>query len=480
MKINYKDISKITNGKTNKEWESIGVSIDTRSINNKNLFVALKGENFNGHAFIEEAINKGAAAVVINEEELQEKYLKYPLLIVKDTYKALVEIAKEARKQFKGTVIAVTGSVGKTTTKEMLKNALGAVTSVYANKGNYNNGIGMPLSLANLTNNYNIAILELGMSELKEIEYLSNILRPNLAIVTEISNSHSIAFNSIEDIFLAKMEIIAGLVNPKIFIFNRNNSFFNNAEKISKENNCKFYSFGISNIKNNIIENIDFSMLKNKIVANINKDNLNIKQQITAKIGLKEYKYNLKSLAEHKGLLSVLVLGTAYLLKIDIKKVAKSFESYKEVSGRGEISTIKLNQQNNTSFYLIDDSYNASSLSMQKSILALKNIKTNNRKILVLGDMLSLKNELEEHIKLKEYIIEINADAVFTLGTRIKNLNKVLPKNIHNQNFVTTDELEKKLISFLQSNDIVLVKGSFNSEVHKIVNNLKKLSKNDN
>lgn len=492
MKINYKNIASITNGKANKEWEALGVSIDTRSINSDNLFVALKGDKFNGHSFIKEAINKGAAAIVINEEELKEEYLEYPLLIVKDTYKALIEIAREARKQFKGKVIAVTGSVGKTTTKEMLKNALGSVTSVYANKGNYNNSIGMPLSLANLNNDYNIAILELGMSEPKEIEELSNILQPHIAIITEVSNSHSIGFKSMEDIFLAKMEIIAGLVNPKILIFNGGNYFFNKAEKISKENKCNFYSFGVSsnkealclnNIKNqnsNNADNVDFSMVKNNVITSNSKNGLNILQEITAKIVTYKYKYTLKSLAKHKGLLSVLSLGVAYLLKLDIEKVANSFVNYNEVSGRGEIINIKVNHPNSIKFFLIDDSYNASSLSMQKSILALKNIKTNNRKILVLGDMLSLKNEVEEHMKLKEYIVEINAAAVLTLGSRMKHLNKILPESVYNKNFSNIDKLKQKLINFLENNDIVLAKGSFNSNIYKIVNELKKLNTNDN
>lgn len=488
MNLTSKEAEQYTNGKSTKEWQANGIAIDTRALQHGNLFVALNGNNTSGYNFIKEALKNGAVAAVVNKKEVKLEDTNYPLLIVEDTKKALIDLAKAARRNFKGKVLAVTGSVGKTTTKEMLKLALSEVTKVYANKGNYNNNIGMPLSLANLDNSYSVAIFELGMNKEGEIKTLTNILKPHLAIITEVSNTHSAFFNSLKDIFLAKMEVILGLISPRIFLFNFNNSFFKQAKNIVETKNIEMYSFG-EEAKNNT-ENLtalteaahytatkaNFILLTSNIITKQSTNNIEFIQEITAKINKKIYKYTLPTLAEHKGILSVLVLGVVDLLGLNVEKAKNSLSNYYDIDGRGAITKVTLNkgtQLTRSSFFLIDDSYNASPLSMQKSILMLQNINVAARKILVLGDMLELKDQFLEHRKLKEYILAVKPSAVFTLGIAMQELIKVLPENMDKANYLNPKDLKQKLISYLQNNDIVLFKGSLGSNLHKVVKELK-------
>ncbi|MEI7669273.1 MAG: UDP-N-acetylmuramoyl-tripeptide--D-alanyl-D-alanine ligase, partial [Pseudomonadota bacterium] len=219
---NIEDIIKATSGKTNlKNLEINSVSIDSRTIIEGALFIALKGDNFDGADYVNDAIAKGAVAVITSSKKRGNKEI-----LVDDTYQALLDIANFARKRTSAKIIGVTGSVGKTGTKDAIKTALKASGKVYATKGNLNNHIGLPLSLANMPRDTDFGVFELGMNHAGEISFLTKIAQPDIAIITTVEAVHLEFFKDVAGIADAKAEIMEGLSKNGTIILNHDNTYY--------------------------------------------------------------------------------------------------------------------------------------------------------------------------------------------------------------------------------------------------------------
>lgn len=434
-------------------------SIDTRTLQIGDVFVALLGEH-DGHNYLSDAISKGASALIISQDFYNKSPIEFQnLIIVKDTLVALSDIAKFNGEKFTekgGKLVGITGSVGKTTLKEMLSFVLSQDNITSSTFGNFNNHIGLPLSLAHINEHSSFGVYELGMSSKDEISHLSKILKPQVAVITEIAEAHAEFFvsndgkSSLDLIAEAKTEILDGMKKGSILFLNKDNGYFETIKNKALSKEINVFSFSLSNIDSDVY-------VKSRRLKNYS-------MQVEAYIFGEIIAYNIKSIAQHNAMLSALTFGIAKKLGIDIKAIAENFVNFNIPKGRGEISEILFNDQK---IILIDDSYNANPKSMNSAILSLKNTEAS--KILVLGDMLELgKNEIAEHIKLKESILLLNnIKNVILVGKLMGHLAEEL-KDSSVKYFSNYEQAIEYLKNNIKDNDLVFIKGSFGSLVHKI------------
>lgn len=462
MLISAEELINITKGKfITFPSASTNFSINSKEVKENDTFIAINGEKIDSHLYIDEAIAKGARLIIANKtNEANLKTKKVSIFVVENTLESLQKIAVYCRKQFKGRVIGITGSVGKTTLKEMLVYLLEETYKVFYTKGNLNNNIGMPLCLANISGDEDIAILEMGMNNKGEISLLSNIALPNIAVITDISLAHSVNFNTIEDIALAKLEIVEGLVEGGDVIINKDNDVYNfviNHLNKYKDFSSKVKAYGyIKNIKTYFRSWNDFG-----IQANIS-------------INDKYYSMTVHSIYKHTILLALICLIIFKILQIPItKNVLDKLSSFKNIQGRGQILICETKE--GKTFTLIDDSYNANPTSMKAALISIECIKKFN-KILILGDMLELGiKEKQEHINIIRYIINNEPKVVILIGPLMSSLKYELDvKGIKSYCYLGKKDLNvDSIIDLISSEDIILAKGSFSSGVYNLINELR-------
>ncbi|PPR77725.1 MAG: hypothetical protein CFH01_01396, partial [Alphaproteobacteria bacterium MarineAlpha2_Bin1] len=379
-------------------------------------------------------------------------------VFVKNTLASLEDLAKYSRSRSKAKLIAITGSVGKTTTKEILRSALSKQFIVYANEGNLNNQIGVPLSLARMPARTDFAILEFGMNNPGEISELTRLARPNYALITSVEAAHLENFKTIEDIADAKSEIFEGVESKGIVILNRDSNFYNKLSKKAIGYNLKVISFG-SNLKANV--KLTSYVLHEK--CSCVKSDIN-GQKIVLKIGV-------PGMHVISNCLSVLAMVQA--VGGDISLASLSFSKMKLPTGRGNRVIL---YTSDGEVELIDESYNASPASMKAALhlLGQSKLKDNGRRIAVLGDMLELGGEsISFHEELSDHIENACVDMVFCSGELMKSLYKVLPEGIYKEWKGQSCELTPSIKSKLRSGDILMIKGSFGSKMSLVVNDLK-------
>lgn len=420
--MRFLEIAKCLNFKsTATDFEINGFSIDTRTLKKGNCFIALKGANFDANNFLETAYKNGAS-LIIAEKNLK---LSIPVIVVESSYKALVEIAKYNRKKLSSsaTFIGITGSVGKTSTKEILAQLLKILgKKVHFTTGNLNNEIGLPLNLANMKKGVEFGIFEMGMRGFGQIEYLTNILKPNISIITAVAPVHLEFFKSVEEIALAKAEILKGLNESGTCFLPKENEYFpillNEAKKL--------------NIKNIIpFSEKDFDININQGAYFINKSNVAV------------------------------CLHVIKHLNLDYKKLMPSIDKLKLEKARGNIIKLKNN------ITVINDAYNASPVSVK---FALDNIKTlEGKKLAVLGDMKELgADEIQYHKQVIEQIQ--NLDFAIIHGEIYKKAYVNQVKNItYINNLKDIFNVLNEYISKHKNEKInVLFKGSNSTLIHKI------------
>ena len=308
---NSNEISKIFNKNIDKDWTCTGVEIDSRKVKPGNIFLAMPGTKFDGHSFIKDAINFGANSLII-KESLNITKDNLNIIKVDDVYKSLILLSKASRKRINNSknIIAITGSSGKTSTKEMLGHALSTIESTYINPDSYNNHVGVPYSLANMPRNTNYGIFELGMNNLNEISILSKLVKPDIAIITNISEAHIGNFNSIKDIITAKSEIFNGLRSNGYILLNNDHIYYKELEKnISKSKNYNIIKYGFN-------KNADIRLIK-RLVENYG-------QTLIAEAYGKTYKYKINLDGEHQAINSLAVLGVLLISKCNIEKGLKN------------------------------------------------------------------------------------------------------------------------------------------------------------
>jgi UDP-N-acetylmuramoyl-tripeptide--D-alanyl-D-alanine ligase len=438
------DLEKATGGIANGKWCAWRVEIDSRKVQPGDLFIALKGEHFDGHEYVAQAYAKGAIAAVVSRELPINGYQ----ILVSDTQKALEDLAKYNRARSKAKIVGVTGSVGKTSTKEMLKLALSAHGKTYATNGNYNNHIGTPLNLANLPPDAEFAVFEMGMNHAGEISHLTRMVRPHIALVTGVYAVHLEFFSGVDEIAAAKAEIFEGLESGGIAVISADQPYFKNiaARKIT---------FGEDNSS-------DFRLASYKATST--------GSEISADINGKKLDYAIPTIGRHWAIISLSVLAVGEAMGLDMKKTASALAGFHEVSGRGNVTEIKVN---GGSALLVNDSYNASPASMGAAFVKTAELwearGKKGRKIALLGDMLELGESADLlHAGLADKLIEQGFDSVYTAGGLMESLHNALPPHLRAGHAQGAAELLQVVAGKIGGNDVVLVKGSHGSKLYEV------------
>ncbi|MBR6690208.1 MAG: UDP-N-acetylmuramoyl-tripeptide--D-alanyl-D-alanine ligase [Bacilli bacterium] len=417
------EIINIVNGISNIDSnETINnIKTDTRNIDKGDIFVALKGKNYNGEDFIDEALEKGAIACIV------EKSINNKCIEVKDTIESLFLLGRYIRKKYNIPLIAITGSNGKTTTKDLLYHILTSKYNVLKNDGNKNNIIGVSNTLFNLNNNYEIIVMELGSNHIGEISYLSKMCKPNVSIITNIGSSHLEYFKNRKNIFKEKVSIIDGMINKKLIL--------NGDDKYLK----KIYGFKCGINKKNDLKAYNIKEYIDHITFNIYLD--------------KEYEITFNNPGIHFINNILLAIKVALDYNIKIETIINRIKSFKLTNKRMNI--IKLNNN-----ILINDCYNSSLESIIGGINYLKNIKE--KKVLIIGDILELgKHSKRIHKKINKEIKKLKNKEVYTVGKHSKYIGGINFKNI------------ESLIEYIKlkeiNNSYIYVKGSRRMNLDKVV-----------
>lgn len=465
MKMNLKivDILNVTNGKLvigNKNLECNNYCKDTRLINKGDTYIGIKGENFDGSLFWKEALDKGADTVIINKIKFDNddiefyKGLNKNIIEVEDTVIALGKMALYKRELYGNNlkVIGVTGSVGKTSTKDIIANVISQKYKTLKTEGNNNNNIGLPLTILRLKDEQ-VAVIEMGMNHLGEISYLSKIAKPDIAVITNIGTSHIGNLGSRENILKAKMEILDGM-NNKCLVFNNDNDMLN-MWNINNNSDIKTYTYGIENKSDiNAIE-IKLNENSSEFVCKDEDKNVNI---------------NVPVPGNHFILNSLCAFLVGKKLGLNSNEIVKGINSFKLTSKRMEINKTKDN------IVIINDAYNASFESMKASILSLNNMN-GERKIAVLGDMFELGDFSEKlHRNVGAEVCKNNVDKLFLIGKDAKFIGEEAVNvgyDKHNiKYFDNKDILIKELKQELKNGDIVLIKASNGMKLYEVAQDL--------
>ncbi len=437
-----------------------GVSIDSRNLGKGDAFFAIKGDNRDGHEFVEPALRAGAGLAVIARDRRAQFAVDAPLLLVDDVLEGLRDLARAARARFAGKVVAVTGSVGKTSTKEALKLALAADGETHASAASYNNHWGVPLSLARCPQNAKYSVFEIGMNHAGEITPLTQLARPHIAIITTIAPVHLEYFASLEKIAEAKAEIFTGVEPGGAAVLNRDNAQYERLAAGAKAAGVeRIISFGEHRDADAWLQRYSLQPESSTVEARI------LGEPVTYKLGAPGRHLLLNSLA---------VLTAASLAGADLALAALALTALKPAAGRG--TRIALRAPGGSAL-LIDESYNANPASMTAAIALLGQapLGKGGRRIAVLGDMLELGPEgAALHRDLAAPIEAAGVDLVFCSGPLMHSLWEALPSGRRGSDAETAAALEPAVLAAVQGGDAVMVKGSLGSKMGPIVKALER------
>jgi len=453
------EIAAATKGRTGGTWSASGVSIDTRTLKTSDLFVALQGPNFDGHNFVDAALAAGAAGALVHREvpaapdsKLESGKSHNRLVVVKDTFSGLQDLAKASRARTNAKVVAVTGSVGKTGTKEALKVALGALGETYATEGNLNNHWGVPLSLARLPRDTRYGVFELGMNHAGEIAPLARLAQPHVAIVTAVEAVHLEFFPSVDAIADEKASIMDGLVAGGTAILPRDSASYHRLAAAAAQRGCRAMSFGSHGAAALLVA---WSLTPSGT-------------QVAADIAGHRHTYEIGVAGRHWALNSVAVLAAVHALGGDVAKAAAALARLTAPTGRGAHRRVA---GPGGAFVVIDESYNASPASIRALAETLGAIDVSGgRRILVLGDMLEMGATAPAiHADLAPALRANNIDLVFTAGPLMEHLHNALPREMRGGHARDSATLAPRVTQAVRANDVVAVKGSHGSRMAVVV-----------
>ncbi len=446
FKHNSENLRNVLKNKKNLNYN--GVSINSKKIQNKNLFIAIKGKVNDGHNFVKEAIKKGASlSVISNNSKKNNKIIK-----VANTMVFLNQLAKKFRNTSSAKFIGITGSTGKTTVKTMLGTLLKEYSNTYFAPHSYNNHYGVPLSLCNMNLYHKYGVFEIGMSRQKEIYKLSALVKPHIATITNISEAHLENFKNIKGIAKAKSEIIYNIQKDGAIVLNRDDKFFNYFKKIAEKRKIRVISFGYSKKAN-----IQF--------LNILKDRENFLLKVL--IDKKRFDLNISNNNKNFIMNILCCLGILEELNLSFSKIKKFFKYQSFLKGRGKINkVIKFNKK----FFLIDESYNANPLSVKSAIENFGNIKKRNKKkYFLFGDMLELgKNSQNYHKRISKFINNSDIDKTFVYGKHSEETYKLLKNRKKGAIVNDLKNFDMKIAKFLQNGDFLMIKGSNATKLHEV------------
>jgi UDP-N-acetylmuramoyl-tripeptide--D-alanyl-D-alanine ligase len=443
-----------TGGSSPTEWAATGVSIDTRSLAPGDLFVALRGPNHDGHDFVATALRRGAAAAMV-DREIPEVPISVPLLGVADTLAGLTALGAAGRNRSAARIVAVTGSVGKTGTKEALRLALASSGPTYASAGGLNNHWGAPLSLARLPPDACYGVFELGMNHPGEIADLTRRVRPHVAVVTTVEPVHLGFFPSVEAIAEAKAEIFLGLERGGTAVLNRDNPHYARLADAAKRAGA--------------VEILAFGAHPEAAVRLVDCVLDSCGSTIEAVVCGSPIRFLVPVPGRHWVMNALAVLAAAQTAGAAVDRAADALAELQPLPGRGRRHELAWLGGTLT---VIDESYNASPPSMRAAlaVLAATEPGAGARRVAVLGDMLELGNASERlHRELAEPLAAAEVDRVFLIGEAIAALDEVLPEGKRGGLWRSPEEAMPALLRFLEPGDVVTIKGSRAVRVSRVV-----------
>ena len=455
--LSIKNILEVAEGKLlvgNEEYICKSYSKDTRTIKKDDCYIGIKGENFDGNIFWEKALENGASTVIVQNVEIENEKLKKwtdkNIIKVENTLEALYNIARYKRNLYDIPVIAITGSVGKTSTKDIVANVVAKKCKTLKTEGNNNNNIGLPFTILRMQDE-EVAVLEMGMNHFGEISLLASIANPTICIITNIGTSHIGNLGSRENILKAKLEILEGSKKQAVIINNDNDLLHKWYEENKENYNIKTY--GIKEKSNVMAKEI-------KLEEN--------NSTFTCKIDDEEEKIKVPVGGEHFVLNALCAITVGEVLEIEKDKIKAGIESFELTKKRMDIIELK------NGIKIINDAYNASLESMKASLKVLSEYKE--RKIAVLGDMFELGEFSEElHKKVGEEVVKNKIDILIACGENATYIADVAKEKMDKENIYyleNKEEIEPLLQEIVKNNDVILFKASNGMGFYKIVERL--------
>ncbi|MCM8711005.1 UDP-N-acetylmuramoyl-tripeptide--D-alanyl-D-alanine ligase [Clostridium sp. SYSU_GA19001] len=453
--LTFVEIVEAVHGKIIKEGKEVtyeSVSTDTRTIKENSIFIALKGEKFNGNDYAAEASIKGARLCIVDELKCSLEDFSNNTFVVKvqDGKKALLDLSKYYRSKLNLKVVGITGSTGKTSTKDLVAAVLSSKYKVFKTKGNFNNEIGLPLMVFNLDNSYDVAVLEMGMSSLGEIHRLAEVARPDIAIITNIGVSHIEYLKTRENILKAKLEITD--------FFNKENSLIINADndllKRVGSSNYKVVRVGMEE------KHLDLKAVEIYLGEDCSKFRVSSNYEETSS----EFFINVPG--KHNISNSLLAIACGKILGLSYQEMIEGIKNL-------EFTSMRLDILRGKKFTIIDDSYNASPDSMKAAIDVLCNMN-GNKKIAVLGTMKELGDKSSElHREVAEYASFRNIDELIVVGEYAEVFSRGFNNDKKFKAFSSNDEAVQYINTIINKDDVVLVKASRSMKFETIVKELK-------
>ncbi len=437
-----------------------GISIDSRTLQPGDAFFAITGEKMDGHKFTTAAAAAGASVLVVDERKLPSLgRLTVPLMVVDDVLKALESLGRAARARTKAKIIAVTGSAGKTSTKDALAHVLSDCGRVHASTASFNNHWGVPLTLARMHEDTDYGIFEIGMNHPGEITPLVDMVKPHIAMVTLIAAAHLGHFKSLDEIARAKAEIFTGIVKGGVALINRDDKRFKLLSELAAEAGIKkIVGYGANRLSDVVLKSAEYSPTGSKVEVRV--------------FG-KDYGFDIGLPGKHVVQNALGVISACALAGADLEYVTAAFASLQAPDGRGRQYELAVDAG---SFTLIDESYNANPASMEVGLEMLATAVSNGagRKIAVLGDMLELgKFSSKLHAELVEPLLRHGISEVFMVGPEMAHLKRALPKEINGYHFEDANQLESALVKMPLSGDVIMIKSSNGIGLSKIVKKMR-------
>ena len=447
------DAAAATGGTNSATWKAKGISIDTRTIEPGDLFVALKDQR-DGHDFVAQAFEKGAAAALVSHRP-KDVWADAPLLIVQDTLDGLEGMARAARARSLARIIAVTGSVGKTGTKEMLRSGLVGQGRVHASERSYNNHWGVPLTLARMPAATEFGVIEIGMNHPGEITPLSQLARPHVALITTVEKVHMAAFNTLRGIARAKAEIFAGAENGGTAILNRDITMYPLLHRAARKAGLRAVRFGYAGRPEFWLRAVHLHRGSTSVYLRHAGQRLAIR---------------IPAPGRHLAMNAAGALAAIDAAGGDLARAALGLANWHPPEGRGTRLHIDLGEPElDGTLDLIDESYNANPASMAAALDVLAATETRDdvgriargRRVAILGDMLELGAEAEDlHAELATHPALDNIDRVHTVGPLMAHLSKALPLEKRGHHFNAAGDLAAEIRRLVDAGDVVMVKGS--------------------
>ncbi len=457
-----RDAERATGGNSTRPWRADDVSIDTRRNVDQAIFCAIIDKR-DGHEFVEQAFGKGAAAAIVSRipPNLTERH---PLLLVEDTVEALGALGAAARRRAKGIVIGVTGSVGKTGTKDMIRTALDGQGIVHAAERSFNNHLGVPLTLARMPLDATHTVVEIGMNSPGEITPLARLADLDVALVTTVAPVHMAAFDSLDEIARAKAEIFAGLRPGGSAIINRDLETFGILEAAANDAGATVVTFGRSDRADFQLVSVESDELSSVVACRARGRNMTVR---------------LSAPVPHLALNLLGVLAVVDAAGLDLDAAADALPGWQVPDGRGNRFRVRIRRgDDGGAVEIIDESYNANPTSMSAALEALASAVPGKRdaagnagrRVAILGDMLELGvDEKRQHAELARHPALKRIDSIHTVGNLMRSLHDALPEGKRGEWHEDSDGLAGRISELLAPGDVAMLKGSAGARVGKVV-----------